>query len=149
MLQDHSFFFECNPHTVSFSLLDSPPSTTPPDPPLPSSISPVNPTQSYTATDVVHTLPAGLWDSKVISTYEFTDLERGVLVRIRSPMGIVMDTVWTIQSEGDGLVLVEDITIRCSRLLIGVVKGTCEDGWGPIHEKMVGRLKRELEGEVV
>lgn len=62
-------------------------------------------------------------------------------------MGIVMDTGWTIQAEGEGLALVEDITIRCSRLLMGVVRGTCEDGWGPIHEKMVGRLRREMQGK--
>jgi hypothetical protein len=146
MLQDQPFFFACNPHTVSFSLLPSPPPSTPSDPPLPPTISPLHPAKFYTATDVVHTLPAGLWDSKVVSTYEFTDLERGAFVRIRSPMGIVMDTVWTIQSEGEGLMLVEDITIRCSRLLMGVVKATCEAGWEGIHGKMVGRLRRETEG---
>lgn len=57
-------------------------------------------------------------------------------------MGVNMDTVWVIEEvEGEGLVLVEDIRFTCSRFLAGIVRGTCESGWGKIHEKMVGRLR--------
>lgn len=95
----------------------------------------------YRVTDVVQTLPAGLWDSKVVSTYEMTDTPAGVFVRIRSPMSIVMDTTWTVAEDSEGrLELVEEIVIYCSRLLINTVKGLCESGWHQIHATMIKRL---------
>jgi hypothetical protein len=98
----------------------------------------------YRVTDLVQTLPAGLWDSKVVSTYEMADTPAGVFVRIRSPMSIVMDTSWTIvaiEGDADGtLELVEEIVIYCSRLLVGTVKGLCEGGWQQIHSNMMKRL---------
>lgn len=106
----------------------------------------------YSITDRVHALPVGLWDSDVVSTYEFIDVERGVFVRLRSPLSVTMETVWTVrevegssgESEGETQhELVEDIVISCSRLLMGTVKGTCESGWKEIHEKMMGHLKEQ------
>jgi hypothetical protein len=41
------------------------------------------------------------------------------------------------------LELVEEVTIRCSRLLVGIVKGQCEADWKQIHGKMVARLVGE------
>ncbi|KAL2200074.1 hypothetical protein P885DRAFT_30020 [Corynascus similis CBS 632.67] len=110
----------------------------------------------YRVTDVVHAIPAGIWDTSVVSTYEFTEIRDGLFVRIRSPMSVVMDTVWRVreveekgEEEGkDGarlLELVEEVTIRCSRLLVGIVKGQCENGWGGIHAKMIARLEGELK----
>lgn len=101
----------------------------------------------YRVTDIVHAVPAGIWDTNVVSDYEFTDIRDGLFVRIKSPLSIVMDTVWTVRAvDGDGgdgdeggLELVQDITIRCSRLVIGFVKGQCENGWESIHAKMTAR----------
>ncbi|KAK5663332.1 hypothetical protein OQA88_3760 [Cercophora sp. LCS_1] len=144
MLQDHPFFLSCDPHLASFNPLDDPATE------IPDSIrsklgTPDTKTISYKVTDIVHTIPAGLWDTNVVSTYEFTNITDGVFVRIRSPLSIVMDTVWEIKEteDGKGLELVEDISITCSRLLIGVVKGQCEGGWAKIHAKMLGRLEEE------
>ena len=103
---------------------------------------PIAPPVCYTVTDRVHTLPAGLWDSNVLSTYEFLNLERGVFVRIRSPMGMLMESVWEItEAEDGGLELVEDVVITCSRFLIGVIRSTCESGWEDIHAKHIAKLK--------
>ncbi|AEO53861.1 hypothetical protein MYCTH_2295741 [Thermothelomyces thermophilus ATCC 42464] len=105
----------------------------------------------YRVTDIVHAVPAGIWDTRVVSTYEFTDTQDGLFVRIRSPLSIVMDTVWEVREaaaqagEAAGLELVEDVTIQCSRLLVGIVKGQCENGWGKIHAKMIARLEGEIE----
>ncbi|OAA53969.1 hypothetical protein SPI_09176 [Niveomyces insectorum RCEF 264] len=102
---------------------------------------------TYRVTDVVHTLPAGLWDARVVSTYEMTDVPgTGVFVRIRSPLSVVMDTTWMIvlskEDEGTAqLVLVEEIIIYCSRLLMPTVKILCEGGWRQIHAKMIARLE--------
>ncbi len=79
----------------------------------------------------------------MVSTYEFTDTEDGVFVRIRSPLSVVLDTIWTIKGEDGDLEMVEDANISCSRLLVGVVKSQCENGWAKIHAKMIGRLKDE------
>jgi hypothetical protein len=96
----------------------------------------------YQVTDKVHALPAGLWDSDVVSTYEFINIEKGVFVRIRSPLNVTMETVWEVkEGPNGGLVLSEDILIKCSRLLVPVIKSTCESGWKGIHEKMINKLK--------
>ena len=106
-------------------------------------VSAVAPARCYSVTDRVHALPAGLWDSDVVSTYEFINIERGVFVRIRSPLNTTMETVWEVrQTDDGGAELVEDIVISCSRLLMGVVKSTCETGWRGIHDKMVGEMSR-------
>lgn len=98
----------------------------------------------YEVTDRVHALPAGLWDSDVVSTYEFTDLEKGMFVRLRSPLSVMMETVWEVREvEGSpgALELVEEVNISCSRLLVGVIKGQCEGNWKGIHEKMVALME--------
>ncbi|KAL2259359.1 hypothetical protein VTK26DRAFT_6984 [Humicola hyalothermophila] len=111
----------------------------------------------YRVTDVVHAIPAGIWDTNVVSTYEFVDVRDGVFVRIRSPLSVVMETFWEVRAversgeEGDGKEvpeLVEDVTIRCSRLLVGLVKKECENGWKKIHAKMYKRLEDMKDGNV-
>ena len=61
----------------------------------------------------------------------------------------IVDTIWTIKpgEEEGSLELVEDVTISCSRLLVGTVKGLCESGWSKIHAKMIERLDTELAKE--
>lgn len=138
MLHDHLYFFECNPHTAKFERLDL---ATPPA--VPDYVEPTKETECYQATDVVHALPAGLWDSNVVSTYEFTDTEKGLFVRIRSPMSVVMETVWEIEGEEGQLELVETVAFTCSRLLAPIVRAQCEGGWGTIHAKMISRLEKK------
>lgn len=58
-----------------------------------------------------------------------------------------MDTVWQVREKQDKKgewELVEDLEIRCNRLLVGVVKGQCEEGWGKIHGKMIKRLEEDI-----
>lgn len=149
MLHDHEFFLHCDPHMVDFKKLQDEKDTTSTcsstaPPPEDRRVSPISPTPDvYSVTDRVHTLPAGLWDSDVVSTYGFFDLEDGLFVRLESPLSVVMETVWCVREreDGQGLELVEDVIIKCSRLLIGIVKGTCEAGWKDIHKKMVEKIK--------
>lgn len=181
LLADHLFFLACDPHMAqhelvppsAFSQLTPPPSV--PDDvraqirsPPPSSSSSPPPESStettgaedddevplptcYRVTDVVHAIPAGIWDTRVVSVYEFTLIGDGVFVRIRSPMGVVLETFWRVREDADEgglLVLVEDVTVRCSRLLVGIVRGQCEGNWRGIHGKVVARLERELGGRL-
>ena len=144
MLQDHDFFLRCDPHLVKYSELK--PTEEPA--PLPSGCKRTAPTKTYEVHDLVHNLPRGLWDSNVVSTYELTDIEGGVHQRVRSPMAIVMNTVWLIRESegGKGFELVESISISASRLLLPIVKSLCEGGWKAIHDKMMDRLAKE-EGQ--
>lgn len=105
---------------------------------------------SYTVTDRVHALPAGIWDSDVVSTYEFTNIPTGVFVRIKSPLNVVMDTTWSVRNagmdeegegKGKGLILCEDVVIKCNMLLAPIVKNQVEAGWKSIHQKMVEKVK--------
>ncbi|KAF4981071.1 hypothetical protein FZEAL_3047 [Fusarium zealandicum] len=141
MLHDHDFFLHCDPHMIKYEGLPTP---SDPAPTVPETlgINPVAPAKCYSVTDRMHTLPAGLWDSDVVSTVEFFDLDNGLFVRMRGPMGMLMETVWHIQQAEDGSCeMVEDIVISCSRLMIGVVKSSCETGWKGVHSKMLERLK--------
>ena len=62
-------------------------------------------------------------------------------------MGVVLETFWRVRDAEEGMVLVEDVTVRCSRLLVGIVRGQCEGNWRGIHGKVVARLERELKQE--
>ncbi|KAK3354323.1 hypothetical protein B0H65DRAFT_447987 [Neurospora tetraspora] len=139
LLQDDEFLLSCDPHLAKCEpLIPSTPPT------VPSAVEPrvLGETKSYKVTDVIHTLPAGLWDSNVVSTYEFAKLDTGLFVRIRSPLSMVMETVWEIKEGPDGgLEIVENVEISCSRLLIGIAKGQCESAWEGIHGKMLKRLE--------
>lgn len=123
MLQDKEFFLSCNPHMEKFEALGQVEK-----PELPESIKPLGPTTLYNVTDIVETLPKGLWSSNVESTYEFTDIELGTFCALKSPMNVVMHTFWSIEEKDGGLELVEACEIKCSRLLIGIVKSLNEGG---------------------
>lgn len=123
MLQDHEFFLSCNPHMQKFEARGQVS-----EPELPESIKPLGPTTLYNVTDIVETLPKGLWSSNVESTYEFTDFELGTFCALQSPMNVVMHTFWSIEEKDGGLELVEACEIKCSRLLIGIVKSLNEGG---------------------
>ena len=101
----------------------------------------------------MHALPAGLWDTTVRFAAEITDREDGVEWVVRAPLGLVQTSLWTVErdeapadgAEGERWTLVEDVTIRCSRLLVGTVRGKCEENWRGTHERWVAQLETERE----
>ncbi len=142
MLQDHDFFLQCDPHMSKYEeLADKKPTA-----PIPDTVKGTGGEACYSVTDIVHTVPANLWDTNVVSTYEFTNTETGVFARIRSPLNVVLDTIWEIKGEDGKLEMVENAFIQCPRLLVGIVKSQCEGGWAQIHAKMIDRLKSEATG---
>ena len=143
LLQGHEFFIQCDPHMINYEPMDTPAGSVQPTIPGGRGVAAVAAPKCYQVTDKVHALPAGLWDSDVVSTYEFINTEKGVFVRIRSPLNVSMETVWEIrQTENGKWEMVEDVVIKCSRLLVGIIKSTCETGWKGIHEKMIGKLEQ-------
>jgi hypothetical protein len=145
LLQGHEFFIKSNPHMITYEEID-PPATNPfPAIPEERGVTAVAAPRCFKVTDRVQALPAGLWDSDAVSTYEFINIERGFFMRIRSPLSIVMESVWQINDKDDGAYeMVEEIVIKCSRLLIGVIKSTCDSGWEGIHAKMMAHLSESL-----
>ncbi|KAJ4304679.1 hypothetical protein N0V90_000206 [Kalmusia sp. IMI 367209] len=118
-------------------------------------------TKRYKVTDHMHTLPKGLWDTTVTFESQITNTEDGVVWVIKAPLGLVQRTRWTIMRHADvgkgkekaagdeGVAteersewsLVEEVEIKASRLLVGTVKGKCEENWRGIHGRFVGHLQ--------
>ena len=142
MLQGHVFFIQFDPHMKKYEAIDTPQD---PQPALPDDrgLVGIASPSCYSVTDEVQTLPAGIWNSDVVSTYEFINLQKGTFVRIRSPLNVVMETVWEIrEADGGGHELIEDVVIKCPRLLAGVVKNMCEGSWKSIHQKMMEHIQK-------
>lgn len=152
VLQDHDFFLHCDPHLTGYEALPAP------DPPvaiaaykLPKGVTaaPGGPELAVKLYEVTDHVPNPVWDSNVKSTEEFVDFAAGLWVRIRSPMGVTMETTWYVveraagEGKEAGLDLVEDVVITCNRLLVTLVKGQVEANYAKIHEKIV---KRMVEG---
>lgn len=150
--QKDEFFLLCDPHHTGHKILPQPAGLASsdveaarrhfkiPDDVLPLSSSAV-PVSVY---EVVDHVPNPVWSSEVVSVEEVVDHAEGLWVRIRSPLSVVMETNWIVReqkkSAGGRLELVEDVTISCSRLLLGIVKGQVEGNWKGIHDKIIGRL---------
>ncbi|KAJ4420021.1 hypothetical protein N0V82_004593 [Gnomoniopsis sp. IMI 355080] len=144
MLHDIEFFIQCDPCLEKYELLEKEMA----NPALPDRIKGLGPTSLYNILDIVENIPKGIWGSTVESKYEFTQVERGLFCRLRSPLSVVMEALWEIRDaeEGDGLELVEEAEITASKMLVGIVKSQSQDGAGKIQAKMLDRLKKELEG---
>ncbi|KAH9994153.1 hypothetical protein F4779DRAFT_218729 [Xylariaceae sp. FL0662B] len=152
VLHDHDFFLHCDPHYTSHKvLLDDGDGGDDGDKP-PAHIAPLN--GAVRVYEVVDHVPNPVWSSTVVSREAFADLADGLWVRIRSPLGIVMDTTWRIrQGEGEGegeggdgapLELIEDVEIACSRLLLGIVRAQVEGNWVGIHRKLIDRILEDV-----
>lgn len=103
----------------------------------------------------MHTLPKGLWDTTVTFEADITNTGDGIEWLIRAPLGLVQRTTWRVikreslgKEEGALVVdgegewsLVEDVEIRANRVLVGTVKGKCEENWRGVHERFVGYLR--------
>lgn len=124
MLQDNDFFLSCDPHLNKYEAKGEVN-----EPQFPESVDAKGPTLSYEVTDELENIPKGIWGSTVVSTYEFTNIEHGVFSRVKSPLGVVIDTRWEIKEvEGGKLDLVQAAEISCSMPLMSLVKGRCEAG---------------------
>ncbi|KAI0137032.1 hypothetical protein BJ170DRAFT_604249 [Xylariales sp. AK1849] len=155
LLQNHDFFLHCDPHITGYTVLPQPdPAPTLESYKIPSDVVGALKVKGsepkvklYEVRDHV---PNPVWDSNVVSTEEFVDFEEGLWVRIRSPMGVVMETTWVVREKGGPgeLELVEDVKISCTRLLLGIVKSQVDGNWRKIHEKIVNRMVDDTkEGE--
>lgn len=127
---------------IKFESIPRPPKVESPTIPADRGLTAVGEPVYYSVTDKVHTLPAGLWDSNVVSTNEFVNIEKGVFVRLYSPLNVLLETAWTVRENANGgIELVEDVVIKASRLLVSTVKNMCSTNWPTIHGKLVDLMK--------
>jgi hypothetical protein len=113
-------------------------------------------TKRYKVTDHMNALPAGLWGTTVSFEAQMTDMEDGVEWVIKAPLGLVQRTTWRClrrdtlgeeDREGEGeWCLVEDVLIEANRMLVGTVKGKCEENWKGAHRRFLEFV--EGEGKV-
>ncbi|KAK8087771.1 hypothetical protein PG997_002732 [Apiospora hydei] len=137
-LQDHDHFLRADPHLTTYQLLS--PSTT-----NPSSSPDYASYQDVKVYEVHDHVPNPVWSSDVTSLEEFVDCAEGIWVRVRSPLGIVLETTWFIcdkKDKKDGrdgleLELVQTLVCTCNRLLASLTKGQVEKGWQQVHEKLI------------
>jgi len=140
-MRNHDLLIRLDPDLLSYEELPPPADAANPE------------TKYYKVTDTIHTLPAHLWDTTVSFRAEITDIERGVEWVVRAPLGLVQRSFWTVEVAGEmdevdeeerekRLVLVEDVEIRCSRLLVGTAKGKCEENWKGVHKRWLEQLEQ-------
>ncbi|KAF2824673.1 hypothetical protein CC86DRAFT_325809 [Ophiobolus disseminans] len=142
-LHNHDLLIRLDPEFAHYETL-------PLDPSAPS-------TKRYKVTDHMHALPKGLWDSTVSFEAEMTNTEDGILWIVKAPLGLVQRTTWRcLRTDGLGeedkkgqaeWSLVEDVEIRANRLLVGTVRGKCEENWRGSHGRFCEFLVKEGEGE--
>lgn len=82
-------------------------------------------------------IPKAIYDAKVTYKAELTDVEDGIKWVIKAPLGFVQNSHWRLEQEGTDLILIEDVHLSCSRLMMGTVRGKCEESWSGIHGKFV------------
>lgn len=137
VFRNHDILIRLDPEFASYETLPASIDTSKPSNPA---------TKHYKVTDHMHTLPAGLWDTTVSFHADITDLDNGVEWMITAPLGLTQRSLWTVTKneepqEGEGeWVLTEDVEIKCSRLLIGTVKGKSEESWRGVHERFLGHV---------
>lgn len=140
-MRNHDLLIRLDPDLLSYEELPPPADAANPE------------TKYYKVTDTIHTLPAHLWDTTVSFRAEITDIEKGVEWVVRAPLGLVQRSFWTVEVAGEmdevdeeerekRLVLVEDVEIRCSRLLVGTAKGKCEENWKGVHKRWLEQLEQ-------
>ncbi|ETS87051.1 hypothetical protein PFICI_00879 [Pestalotiopsis fici W106-1] len=161
LLHDHDFYLHCDPHLTDYKAVEAPTNPAPTfasyKVPAPvSALAGANPTvKLYEVHDHV---PNPVYSSNVKSNEEMVDFADGLWVRVRSPMGVMMETTWTVRERTDnktqeeggggenaaaddsGLELVEEVYVSCNRMLMGLVKSSVEANWQKIHDKIVSRM---------
>lgn len=151
VFHDHDFFMEVDPNMISFKADVEPQSGKLHE--LPEEIKAVKAaganTRCYEVTDRV---PGVALFSKLLpglSTttiyYQITNTTDGVFMFLQAPLGVTEERRWVAESGADGGVkIVEYVTIFCSRLLYGTIKGQQDQNWKEVHTKYAKKMGGEV-----
>jgi hypothetical protein len=126
VLQDHDFYLHTDPHLTGYEAEDEAGRGWA-DYKVPEAVAARALQQHVHTYKVTDYIPNPFWDSNVVSHEEIVNTDDGLWVRLRSPLSVVMETRWTVRDAADGqLELVEQVHISCSRVLMGMTKGSGE-----------------------
>ncbi|CAN8097213.1 unnamed protein product [Discula destructiva] len=147
VFHDHEFFMEVDPNMLSFKADVEPQAGKLRE--LPAEIKAVKTgeTRCYEVTDrmpgvaLFAKLLPGLATTNIY--YEMTNTKDGIFMFLQAPLGVTQERRWVAES-GDGLKIVENVTIFCSRLLYGTVKGQQDQDWHSVHTKYVKKMGGEV-----
>lgn len=149
VFHDHDFFMEADPNMVTFKADVQPQGGKLHE--LPEEIKAIKmgDTHCYEVTDRV---PGVALFSKLLpglSTttiyYQITNTKDGVFMFLQAPLGVTEERRWIAESSGDGggVKIVEYVTIFCSRLLYGTIKGQQDQNWKDVHTKYAEKMGAE------
>ncbi|KAI6383292.1 hypothetical protein MCOR25_000212 [Pyricularia grisea] len=135
-LHDHASIIDCGPYVVS--------RTQQPSPAWGSYDKPKNvkfASEKVDVYEVKNKYENPIMGSDIKSTYEFIDTTEGVFVRVHSPMGVVMESFWTVQEKGDGsLELVHELQGKCNKALAGIAKKDADKN----YELLTGIIAKSM-----
>lgn len=87
-------------------------------------------------------IPSYIHDPIVKVSIEITDVERGIDLDVRPPLGIVQKGRWRVEGEQGGeLMLVVWTEVECNRVLMGIMKGKVEGQKKRVGERYFEALK--------
>ncbi|KAJ4391357.1 hypothetical protein N0V93_004974 [Gnomoniopsis smithogilvyi] len=152
VFHDHDFFMEVDPNMMTFKADVEPQGGKLHD--LPPEIQAVKTgdTRCYEVTDRV---PGVALFSKLLpglSTttiyYQITNTKDGVFMFLQAPLGVTEERRWVAEDAsgaggGVGVRIVEYVTIFCSRLLYGTIKGQQDQNWKEVHTKYARKMGGE------
>ncbi|EHA51926.1 hypothetical protein MGG_05907 [Pyricularia oryzae 70-15] len=136
-LHDHIYIIDCGPYVTS--------RTPQPSPAWDSYDKPKGVTFASEKVDVHEVrnkYENPIMGSDIKSTYYFIDTTEGVFIRVHSPMGTVIESIFTVKEKSDGsLELCHELQGRCNKALAGICKKDADKNYemlvGIIAQKMV------------
>lgn len=147
-LQDHDYFLSTDPNMVSTKANVAPQGGELHALPDAVKEAKAGETRCYEVVDRMPGVFAKLLPKLSTTTiyYQITDTKDGVFVYLQAPMGVTQERRWVVEEGGGGggLKIVENVSISCTRLLYGSVKGQQDLHWKDVHAAYV----KKMEGEV-
>ncbi|KAF9873708.1 hypothetical protein CkaCkLH20_08818 [Colletotrichum karsti] len=131
LLHDPEHHIKCDPNMKTFI------GTTPKVlSELPDDVTPLAPTVCYSVTDAVPTpVLSKVWERESDSHYQFTFTADGCFVHTDCPLGVVLETRWTVRDAKDGGLELEEVAeVKCSKLWASLVRGQLEKNWKDYHK---------------
>lgn len=145
LLQTHDQFLRCNPHFVKYeaaTLPEAEAAEAKAAAPAPAAAA------APRAYDVCHHVPNPVYSADIVSREVYVDCADGVWVRTQSPMGIVMETHWSVRegaaadAAGPRLEFVQNGHYTCNKVLSALVRRQTDASVPEIHRSLIQAMEQ-------
>ncbi|ORY66224.1 uncharacterized protein BCR38DRAFT_429626 [Pseudomassariella vexata] len=148
ILHDHDIFLNTDPHVVKYTSLAPAVATdvakARAEYKIPAAVDPIVGTPPVRVYEMLDHVPNPVWSSEVVSREELVNYGEGLWTRVKSPMGVVMETFWFARERKDGgCELVQEVCVSCNRMLMGLVKSQVEENFQVIHDKLIEAMVKK------